>query len=138
MSLVEFSDANVTSPYKNTSTLACIWADDVDTTSDETDLTTVFGQFSSGDWITVANDGTVTIYVAFGSAAGTIASAATGVGATVCWPIPAGAQIPYRVVGAFTFLHYITATGTSTIRVYRSSLPPQGKPEDTFPAVGVI
>ena len=139
MSLVEYSAANLTAPYKNTVTLACIWAADVDATSDNTDLATVFAQCGSGDWITVFNDSLdATVYIALGASAGTIDPAARGAGVTVCWPIAPNTQQSMRVQEGRTFLHYITATGTSTIRVYRSSTAPDVQPSSAFKAAGVL
>lgn len=132
---VEQSAANYVGPYKNTATMISLWMTDVDNVSDVTDLSTVFGQIGEGEFFDICNDSdTVTIYVALGAASGTIAPAATGTGVTVCWPIPPNTTISRRILSGQTWLHYITASSTSTIRVARTSTPPGVMPAKAFPA----
>lgn len=129
--IVEYQDANVVAAYKNTSTMIAQWATDVDTSSDVTDLTTIFGQLGSGDFLDICNDGDTKMYVAFGASAGTIDTAAT-TGVTVCWPIPANTTVSWRVQEGNTFLHYRMASSATTLRVRRSSTPPGIQPSLAF------
>lgn len=131
MSNVEYQAANITAPYQNGTAFQCIWGTDVDTNSDNTDLTTVFGQFSDGDYITLANDGAVTLRYFLATASSTISATAVGTGTTVGWPLFAGEKESIRVQGR-TFLHYICASSTTALMVYRSSTPPGIQPGERF------
>jgi len=130
----EHQDATWVAPLKNTTTMICQWSANVDSTSNNTDLATVFGQLGSGDYLDIANEGTVDMWVAFGAASGTIDETARGSGVTQCWPIPAKTQIPGIPFESNYFVHYKTASGTTVIRIKRSSLPPGTKPSEIFKA----
>ncbi|TAK10614.1 MAG: hypothetical protein EPO32_14890 [Anaerolineae bacterium] len=150
---VEFEAANITLPIKNISTLlgagsnsgkiACIASIMVGTGSTSTDLTTLFGGLGKGHYLTFQADGSK-VYVALGAVAGTIDSTATGVGATVCWPIPdgtslsgrllSGRRVPTGQVATMTFhtiLHH-QAVATCTLRIYLSSVD-DGQGTEQFP-----
>ncbi len=129
---VEFQAANITAPYQNGTNFQCIWGVDVDTNSDNTNLDTIFGQLDGNSWITIANDGAVTIYYFLAQAAGTISASATGTGSTVPFPLFAGAEKSFRVQEGRTWLHYITGSSTANLRVYRSSTQEGMQPSEAF------
>jgi hypothetical protein len=129
---------NVTPPLMNTTGLKCMHVIMCTPTSQSLDLRTVFGLLNNGHYFTLQADG-VKCYVAFGSnGSGSISETAVGNGATVCWPIPDGGQLPVRLTNAkelatgyatmasYPFL-YFKSTATGYLRVYRSSL---GKGQD--------
>lgn len=130
----EFSAANITAPYKNESNLISIWSVDVDNASDSTDLSTVFGKLKEGEYLTLANDSSVTVYISFGASAGTIAVSANGSGTSQSWPLFASTYQDYIVQENRHFLHYITASSTGRLTVRRSSTARTEKPSTSFPA----
>jgi hypothetical protein len=129
-----FTEAeNITPPLRNTTGLTCMYVLMCTPTSQSIDLKTIFGKHDNGHFFTLQADG-AKCYVAFASnGSGSISETATGGGATVCWPIPDGGQLPYRPVGgretatgyatlaSYPFLHYKGAA-TGYLRIYRSSL----------------
>lgn len=123
MDPLEYQALNAIIPLKNTAAIISMWAGDVDSTSDSTDLATVFGKLGSLDFLDIYNDGDVTLYVALGASGGTINDSARGSGVTLCWAIPAGGKESFVPIPNFgTFLYYKTASGTTVVRVRRSSL----------------
>lgn len=130
----EYSAANIVAPYKNTATMIAIWSVDVDNASDVTDLTTVFGKLNEGEFITLANDSSATVYIALGASAGTIAVSANGSGVTQSFPIFSNAYRDFVIQESRTFLHYIMASGTGRITLYRSSTLRNQTPSFSFPA----
>lgn len=141
--MVEFEASNVTPPLKNSGAMKCVANLGVGTSTQTVNLTTLFGALSNGHYVTLAADGGK-VYIAFGGTAGTIDETATGVGATVCWPLPDGAQLPVRLLAgketgtgvstlvSYNVLHYKGTSGTY-LRVYRSSVA-AGQGSEQFPA----
>jgi len=126
---------NVTPPLKNSTAMKCIAVLIYGPATQTQDLTALFGNLGNGHYLTLQADGGK-CYVAFGTLAGTIDESATGNGATVCFPIADGQQLPVRPVSGneratgiatlvnYNILHYKGATGAATgyLRMYRSSL----------------
>lgn len=147
MSTVEYEAMNVLPPLKNSGAMKCIAVLTVSGSSQVTDLETLFGQLSDGHFLTLSADGPK-VYVAFGSASGTIDPSATGGGTAVCFPIPSEGQLPVRPTAGrevatgvatnvkYNYLHYVGASGTAGgyLRVYRSSLGPGEDPGGQFKA----
>lgn len=133
-------------PLKNTSAMKCIAVLIVSPTSQTKDLTELFGQANKDHDYLIMADGTKS-YVALGTVAGTIDEAATGNGATVCWPIPDGTCLPFKPTGGretatgiatyvhYNVLHYKVAAGAATgyLRIYRGSLG-RGQGSEEFKA----
>jgi len=140
MSSIAFEAENVTPPLKNSNAMKCIANIAVLTTSSSTDLAPLLGALGIGGYVTVKADmpanTTGRIYFALASTAGTIDETATGTGNTVCWPLPDGHEMSFRLATGrettasnvatlcwYTHLH-TKGTATGYLRVYRSSLPP--------------
>ena len=137
---LDFQALNVTTPIKNSNAMKCIAVISVLTTSSSTDLGTLLGALGIGGYLTVKADmpanTTGRIYFAFGSSDGTIDDSATGTGNTVCWPLPDGHEMSFRLatgremtasnVATLCCYKHLHTKGTATgyLRVYRSSLPP--------------
>lgn len=140
MDAVVHEAENITPPLMNTTGLKCMHVLMCTPTSQVVDLRTLFGGVDNGHFFTLQADG-AKCYVAFASnGQGSISETATGGGATVCWPILDGGQLPYRplagrelATGYTTlanqshFLHY-KSTATGYLRIYRSSV---GQAQDT-------
>lgn len=145
-----FNEAqNVTPPLKNTTGMKCIHVLRCTPASQVIDLRTVFGTMDNGHFFTLQADG-VKCYVAVSSNdQGSIDETAVGNGATVCWPIPDGGQLPYRLISgkelatgyatlaAYRHLFY-KSTATGYLRIYRSSVA-MGQDASEFrpPGIGV-
>jgi hypothetical protein len=141
-------DSNITPPLKNTTGLKCIHVLRCTPTSQVVDLRTVFGLAQTSHFYTLQADG-VKCYVAVSSNdQGSIDETALGNGATVCWPIPDGGQLPYRPIAgqelatgyatqaSYPYLFY-KSTATGYLRVYRSSVAPgQGVEQFRPPGIG--
>lgn len=130
---------DITLPLHNAHDLKCIAVIAVTATAGSTDLSTLFGNLDSGDFLTlVADPGAAggKLYFAFqGSDATAISDTATGTNAAACWPlfegIPLSGTLPTgREVGSaygatyvkYQTLHYKAPSGTSGyLRVFRSS-----------------
>lgn len=148
MSIVEYEAMNVVTPLKNSGGLRCVAVIAVSGTPRVDDLEALFGGAQSagaGHFYTLHCDGPK-VYVAFGSASGTIDPTAQGVSTLACWPIPADQQRDWRTVGGregymgpsgayqgvpttvrYTQLHSVGASPgspTGFLRIYRSSLGP--------------
>lgn len=136
-SQVTYEANNVTPPLKNSNAMKCIAVLIYGPTTQTQDLTALFGRFEAGHYLTLRADGGK-CYVAFGTNAGSIDESATGSGATVCFPIADGENLPVRptygeerstgvaTLLAYNVLHFKGATGAATgyLRMYRSSLSP--------------
>jgi len=141
MSLVEYEANNVIPPLKNSDAMksqACVV---VSTAGIVQGLSGLFGNsLGDGHFLTLEADGTK-IYVAFSpNSSGSINPAATGNGATICYPIPDGVMMSVRPIAGrevgtgiatmcrYDFLHArvptTAAVATGYLRIYRSSLAP--------------
>lgn len=103
-------------------------------------LPSLFGGYGAGHWFTIAADfpenaGKVA-YVAFGpNSSASLDRIAEGNGNTLCWPIPDGQSMNFRVpqggqrstlistMCSYDWLHFC-GTATGMLRIYRSSLNP--------------
>lgn len=144
---VEYQAAHITPPLKNSAGMVCIANIVCSTAGISQDLSALFGQIGGGTFYTIQADG-AKVYIAFGVVSGgSIDAFATGVGATVCYPLQDGQQLSYMPLGGreqstgwatmvrYTQLYAKVASGgvsTAYLRLYRSSTPPlQGS--EAFP-----
>lgn len=123
-------------PLQNSDRMKCIAVLTATTTAAAQDLTQLFAELDSGNFLTLVADGGK-VYVALGASSGTaISELTTSTGNAACWPLHDGkdiAGIPlggrevasgYGVTNVFyKYLHYKVAAGGNTtyLRVYRSS-----------------
>lgn len=122
-------------PLHNSNEMKCIAVIAVTDAAAVQDLSSLFSNLDTPDFLTLIADGTK-IYIAFaGTDATSIDRTSTGTNNAACWPIPDGTYISgnlpsgrevYTNLGAtltnFYRLHHRAASGTSGfLRVYRSS-----------------
>lgn len=132
--------ASVNLPLQNSTGVKNIAVLAVTTASQSVDLSTLFGDIDSAAFLTLMADmpanTSSTVYVALGAnSAGSISETATGIGATVCWPIPHNQQLPgvvlsgeVRSSGIATSIQslnlYYKGSNTGYLRIQRSSSDP--------------
>ena len=139
MSSIATESFNIIPPYRNSTGLASQVNLVVSGVSQAFNLSDYFGGLGEGHFFTVQADG-VKIYVALGSNnIGAINQEDQGVGSGVCFPIPDGQQLPFRVQGGreagtgyatnvqyasgvILFAKSATGSGTGFMRIYRSSV----------------
>lgn len=133
MSQVEYEAANFTAPFLNSASMKCIHVVGATSSSAALDLETVYGQLTNGNFITLCCLDAA-VFVAFSNATGTIDNTATGNGSTVCFPIPAGVPMSFRLYEDRFWLIYKTASSNASLYIYRSSVLPSSTPSRDFPA----
>lgn len=120
-------------PFQNSDRMKCIAVLVASSTAAVQDLSELFGELDSGNYLTLVADGGK-VYVALGGASTpAVSSTATGTSNQAAWPLPDGkdvAGIPlqgrevasgFGVTNVFyKYLHYQGST-TCYLRVYRSS-----------------
>ena len=137
MSIREFQAANLPVPIKNTASTIALYSVTVGDSSATIDLATIFGNLESGDYLSIAAVG-CTVFVAFGTSAGSIDDTARGAGLTQCFPVFENTVLPGIPYTENLVLHHKAASGDSgALHIARSSLPPNATPENWFKAPGV-